>query len=271
MIDLSCAIDSNRTTFEIVANRNIWSMNSNSFSPNRYMLIDCVRGLAIVLMVVYHFSWDLTYFSLADFDMVGDRRWIWFAKFIAGLILLVVGISHVMASQGGFRASVFLKRLLSISACAAIVSIATYQLDPNTFVYFGVLHHIALATILLMVVIRFPTPVLIFLGGVFFTGAEFLKLESVSPPWLAWSGLFEASQGSVDYLPLFPWFGIPLIAVVLGRGMLVWGHKPWLLDWRSTNPLVRSVCFAGRHSLLIYMVHQPVLFGALYATESLLK
>ena len=246
-------------------------MENHTPLTNRYMLIDGVRGIAIVLMVIYHFSWDLSYFQIADFDILGNPYWIWFARFIAGLILLVVGVAYVMAQRSSFDSRKFLKRLVVITACAAAVSFATYQIDPKTFVYFGILHHIAVATILLLIANRLPRLVLALMAGFFLIGPQFLKLESVSPTWLMWSGLAETSRISVDYLPLFPWFGIPLLGMVLGREMLAWSQKTRILEWKSTNPLVGATCFVGRHSLLIYMAHQPILFGGLYAIVSLIK
>ena len=69
----------------------------NTPGNSRYMMVEVVRGIAILFMIVYHFSWDLTYFGLADFGIFSDPYWIWFAKFIAGLILLVMGVTQVMA------------------------------------------------------------------------------------------------------------------------------------------------------------------------------
>lgn len=238
---------------------------------NRFMLVDVVRGIAILLMIVYHFSWDLTYFGLAAFRIFSNPYWIWFAKFIAGLILLVMGVSQVMARRRGLRTWVFLKRLAIISACAAIVTIGTYLIDPATFIFFGILHHIAVASILLTVAIRLPSWLLFALAVFILAGPQFLSHEIFSPFWLAWTGLSPISWVSVDYVPLFPWLGVPLLGMVIGRGMLQRREKHPYLKWHSTHPLARTVCFAGRYSLPVYMIHQPVLFASLYGLVTLMN
>ena len=122
--------------------------------PARYAIVDATRGAAIVLMFVYHFSWDLTYFGFADFGIFTDWRWVWFARFIAGLILLVMGTSQVLARARGrtFTARSFFTRLAVICGAAALVSAATYMMDPRSYVFFGILRHVALASVLRAVV-----------------------------------------------------------------------------------------------------------------------
>lgn len=80
-----------------------------------------------------------------------------------------------------------------ISACAAVVSVGTYQIDPNTFVFFGILHFIAVASILLVAVAKLPSPLLMLISVLFLSGSQFLSHEFFSPAWLIWIGLWEIS------------------------------------------------------------------------------
>ncbi len=232
--------------------------------PNRYMIIDVARGFAIILMIVYHFSWDLTFFRLAEFGIFSDPAWIWFARFIAGLILIVMGISQVMARQHSFNSRIFLKRLVIIASAAALVSAATYQIDPASYVFFGILHHITVASVLLAMAIRLPNLALILLAAIFLSGPIVLVHEVFSSPWLAWSGLGTRAWFSVDYIPLFPWLGLPILGIILGRSIVALDKTRPFLGWQSDSLLIRIAFLAGRHSLAVYMVHQPILFACLY-------
>ena len=102
----------------------------------RYALIDTVRGVGILLMIVYHFSWDLTFFGLADFQVFTDPWWIWFANVIVIIILGVMGVTQVMARRRGLTATAFFRRLGLIAAAAAAVSPASLWMDPASSVLF---------------------------------------------------------------------------------------------------------------------------------------
>ncbi len=236
--------------------------------PDRFAVIDMVRGVAILLMIVYHFSWDLTYFGLARFAILTDPAWIWFARSIAALILLVMGVSQVMARRRGLTSRAFLKRLCLIAACAAAVSAATYWMAPGAYVFFGILHHIALASLLMVGLIALPTAALIALAAAALAAPFALSGPAFTAGWLLWLGLAPEAPLSVDYVPLLPWLAVPLTGVILGRLLVGNGDVPGWLTWRPADPLGRLVRFAGRHSLAVYMLHQPVLFGGLYVIVS---
>jgi len=220
-------------------------------------------------MIVYHFSWDLTAFGFAHFDIFGDPAWVWFAKSIAGLILLVMGVSQALAEARGFRPGPFFKRLAIVSACAALVSVGTYFVDPGTFVYFGILHHIALASVLLVGLLRLPTVALAGLTLFALAAPWFLTLPQFTPNLLAWTGVTPHHPPAVDLVPLFPWFGIVLAGVVLGRTIPQTPLWATAATWSPSNALSRLCKVAGIHSLLIYMAHQPILFGSLWLVANL--
>ena len=229
---------------------------------SRYDAVDALRGLAILAMIVFHFSWDLSYFGLADIRITSDPFWVWFARIIAGTILVVMGISFAMALERGVRARPFLIRLAKVGGCAALISLGTYQLlGPGNFIYFGILHHIALASLVLLVIGRLQSWFLLVLGGVFLAGPHWLFSDFFSAPWLAWLGLWWPIGMPADYVPVFPWLALPVWGLILGRVLM---QRPILLTWHGEGAVSGLCRFAGRHSLLIYMLHQPVLFGSLY-------
>lgn len=231
----------------------------------RYAIVDALRGFAIWLMFVYHFSWDLTYFGFADFQVTTDPAWIWFARFIAGTILLVMGIAQAIAAERPFNRAVFLKRLVTILACAIGISAATYMVDPGTFIFFGILHHITLASILMLVIVRMQTQNLVMLAAVCLIAPLMFTHEVFFVPWLWWVGLSPVSPPTIDYVPLLPWLGVSIIGIIAGRTWFTGRTPSTLTAWQPQSLISKLIHGAGKHSLLLYMVHQPVLFGGCYA------
>lgn len=235
----------------------------------RIAVLDVVKGIAIAAMVVYHFSWDLSAYGLVDVDVATDPAWKAFARSIAGTFLLLVGINLVLAGRNGFRAGPYFRRLAVILAAAALVTIGTFWLDPSTFVFFGILHAIFVASILALPFIGAPLWAILAAAVVFLAGPSLLVSPLFDAPGWYWLGLSAAPPRTVDYVPIFPWFGVVLIGVVAGRLILAW---PALTVWRwpATGSLPHALAVAGRWSLPIYLIHQPVLIGGLMLAMPLL-
>lgn len=239
----------------------------------RYAFLDVARGGALLLMFVYHFSWDLTFFQMADFQIFTNWRWMWFAKFIASIILFVMGIAQVMARRrqeakrddgDNLHSAAFLRRLGLIVGAAALVSAATFIVDDHTYIFFGILHHIAAASVILFLIQRLPSAAIAVLAVLVALAPTFLRFDLFNANYLLWLGLSTALPISVDYVPLFPWLAVPLAGVLAGH-LLFRRDVPAALAWTPANPVLRTVRFRGRHSLIVYLVHQPILYGGLYA------
>ncbi len=239
-------------------------MNEQADARPRYALIDAARGVAMLLMIVYHFSWDLTFFGLAGFRIFTDPWWIWFAKLIVSIILGVMGVSQVIARRRGLTVIAFFRRLGLIVASAGVVSLATHWMDSGSYVFFGILHHIALASVIIAGAIFLPSPALVLLAALILAAPGFLTHPAFATDWLLWVGLSPVPTASVDYVPLLPWFAFPLLGVVAGRWMFRDGPAPAALAWRPAHPPARLLRLAGRHSLALYLLHQPILYGGLY-------
>jgi uncharacterized membrane protein len=168
----------------------------------QYARIDAVRGVAIVLMIVYHFSWNLTFLELASFRVFTDPWWIGFATVIVIIILGVMGVSQVMSRRRGLTALVTFRRLGLIAVSAEAVSLATYWMDPGSCVFFGILHHIALASALIAGALFLPSPALVVLVALFLAASKFLAHPAYAADWLLWVGLAPVTPPSVDYVPL---------------------------------------------------------------------
>src|SRR5262249_42907415 len=155
-----------------------------------------------------------------------------FARLIAGTFLLLVGFNLVLANQDGFRPRPYLRRLAILVAAAIAVSIGTYFFAPDEFVYFGILHEIALASVLALPFLWAPfwlpaiAALLVLIAPDLITGTFF------DWPPLLWLGLATNPLPSVDYVPVFPWFGVVLAGVVGGKLFLASSAPDWLAGWQ---------------------------------------
>lgn len=236
-------------------------------SPERHAQIDVLRGIGIILMVIYHFVWDLAALGFIDPAQAvtpGFRR---LGATIASLFLFVSGIALVLArnatsDDAEFRAR-FLKRLAIIGAAAALVSAGTWLAMGERFVRFGILHSIAFSSVLALPFLRLPR-------WASFAGAALLlalpwivDMPVFGQPALLWLGLSTKTPAMVDYVPVFPFAGVALLGVAVGRGLALGPAAP-------PGRIAGIVARLGRWSLPIYLIHQPVMYGGLFLIASLM-
>jgi uncharacterized membrane protein len=210
-------------------------------------------------MVAYHFCFDLALFRLIDADFYRDRFWLVFRTVILGQFLLLAGISlHFSATAPRF-AERFRSRLAVIAASALAVSTASYVVFPRSWIYFGVLHAIAVSLLLCRPLARRPR-LATALGGVVVLLGNFVAHPVFDPPWANWIGFATRKPPTEDYVPLFPWLGLVLVGVGLGAALRA--RPPVLATLDPRAP--RALALLGRHSLAVYLLHQPLLIGALW-------
>lgn len=222
----------------------------------RRQSIDVYRGLAILAMAAYHLTWDLNYYGLIEVGIGVDPLWFTLQRSILTAFLLLAGAGLALGHGDGIRWTSFWRRELVLMAAALAVSIGTWFAFGDYFSYFGVLHAIALFSLMALPFVRAP----IWAGAV--TAAAFLLMpiystELFNPRWLSWIGFFSVTPPTADLVPVFPWFGVLLIGVL---GMRLLREVP-AFTWSSGNPAARVLAFMGRWSLIIYIVHQPLLFA----------
>lgn len=225
----------------------------------RIGLVDVVRGVPILAMIVYHSAWDLSYFGLIEADIRDSEGWALFARGIAASFLVLAGTSLVLAHGESFDQRAFLGRLALVGGAALLVSAATWLVLPRSFVFFGILHAIALGSVLALPFVRLPAFAALAAAAGAFALPALLRSDAFSAPALIWLGLGTREPVSNDFVPVFPWFGCVLLGVAFARLVDLRG----LADIRLTAP-VQMLAAAGRRSLAIYLLHQPVLFGVLW-------
>ena len=232
---------------------------------SRIAAIDLARGAALIGMAAYHLSWDLAYFSLAppDFPLTPPMRL--FSHLVAGIFLALVGVSLVLAHHDVFHRKAFQRRLVVICSAAALVTGASLILAPQYAIYFGILHCIAIASLLAAPFLQAPLLAAFASAAIFFVAPLVFAHPAFNQPAVVWLGLDTIPPNTFDWRPLAPWSGLVFLGLAFTR--LFWrplaGSK--LAQWRPRTPVLHALTQAGRHSLLFYLVHQPVLFAILFA------
>jgi uncharacterized membrane protein len=229
----------------------------------RLAAIDAIRGIALLAMVVYHLAWDLADFHLVGWDVAAGPLWRLFARSIASSFLILVGVSLVLATRHGFKPRPFLRRLVIIIVAAALVSFGTWWFAGDALAFFGILHMIAVGSVLALPFLWLPSWLVAVAAAAVVAAPYFLAGPIFDAPWLWWLGLVTAAPRSVDYVPVFPWFAPILVGIIVGRLLVRYAGDSAFARWRPTDWATRALVTAGRWSLPIYVVHQPLLIGIL--------
>lgn len=236
---------------------------------DRFWEVDFLRGMAIVLMILFHLAFDLNYFGVYEVELTSGF-WFYLARITALLFLLLVGVSLTLShsrarlwgqeDQFRFR---LLKRGLWILSLAMGVTLVTYLLLGKGLIVFGVLHLIGVSLLLAYPFLRLHGTNFIF-GLLFILFGLYLQSLRVDFPWLLWLGLAPQDFSSVDYFPLFPWFGVILMGVAFGDFFYRDYRRRIHLPDLAGAPPAKWLAFLGRNSLAIYLAHQPMLIGLMY-------
>jgi uncharacterized membrane protein len=213
----------------------------------RFPLIDQIRGFAVFLMIIFHFSYDLSLFGWVQIDFQRNLFWWSFPRVIVFLFLFSMGLSTPLSHGKKINLHSLKKRLFKLVIFAGIISGATYIMFPNRWIYFGTLHCIALSSLVILPFRNKPWISLV-IGTAILFPSVILKQNI---PW------FELPHKSMDYIPLFPWIGIVMWGVFAS-------HKKLHHIKFKENKVLKFLEIQGKHSLNIYILHQPIMYSALY-------
>jgi len=244
----------------------------------RFWEIDFLRGLAVIMMVGYHLIFDLSFFGVYPFNISSGFFW-YFARTTAFIFIFLVGISlylsYSRAEMSGqyvgekdlfFK---YLKRGLKIFSLGIIITLATWIFIRQEFIIFGILHFVGLAIILEYPFIKYKYLNLVW-GMVLIVSGVYLSSFTFNFSWLLWLGFIPQSLQTVDYFPLLPWMGVVSLGIFMGAVFYQDYQRRFKIPGISSFPglssfsSIRLFCFLGRHSLLIYFIHQPILILLLY-------
>jgi uncharacterized membrane protein len=227
----------------------------------RFDRLDALRGVAIVWMAGFHFCFDLANFRLWHQNFYEDPFWTVQRTCIVSLFLFCAGLGQAAALAAGPGWPRFWRRWTQIAGCAVLVSAGSALMFPRSWISFGVLHGIAL----MLVLARLAAPLgrgLWPLGALAIVLPQALQHPFFDSRWTNWVGLVTVKPITEDYVPLLPWLGVMLWGLAAGQALLA--RRRSLLAGAVPRGLA-PLAALGRWSLTFYMLHQPVLIGALLA------
>jgi len=215
--------------------------------------LDALRGLAVVWMILFHASYDLKFFKLIDWDF-NTGFWYAFPRIIAFTFLFCVGASLNFTHHPHPNWKAVGKRTLKIGLSALVISLSTYFIFPQQWIYFGTLHCILIGSILGVFFVNKRNWTLVVLALILV--AQYVLYYDIK--WV--SSILQ--KPSMDFIPIYPWFWVILLGIFL---------EPYLSRVRSLQEMKpqKFLTFLGQHSLKIYLLHQPVLFGLIWTYTQL--
>jgi uncharacterized membrane protein len=232
--------------------------------------IDQLRALAMLWMTAFHFCFDLNHFGLIQENFYRDPFWTWQRTAIVSLFLFTAGLSQAVASSQGQGWLRFWRRWTQVAVAALLVTAGSLLMFPKSFIYFGVLHGIAVMLVLARLTVgwgRWLWP----LGALAMclpwlaasVIAQWPVLEVLNSRALNWLGFISRKPITEDYVPLLPWLGVLWWGVAAGQWVL--RNRPgWLGSGASpAGGVSRGLATLGRWSLSYYLLHQPVMIGLL--------
>lgn len=227
---------------------------------HRLYWLDFLRSMLLIFMISYHLYWDLLYFNFINNIPFFNNYATYFAHFTAIGFLIVTGFSSSLSFYCGDKVTYkqrFFKRFIKIFIAAISISIITYFLFPDNYIYFGILHQICVSSLLLFFTIEYKIYYNIALALFFL----FYTNHFITNHYFDWLGLNSTAKNAFDFVPIFPWTAYAIIGAILGKLYLKYNLniniKPnKYISWFSQN------------SLNVYLVHQPILFGILFIIAS---
>lgn len=223
--------------------------------------LDTLRGIALIAMASYHFTWDLELFGYLEPGTATQGLWKIYARGIASSFLFLAGFSLYLAHSKGINWPSFRKRFAMIAAAAVVITVATAIATPDGMIFFGILHNIAAASLVGLLFLRLPVVVTLVVAAAALAAPFYLTADIFSTPWLLWIGLSPVMPRSNDYVPLLPWLAPFLLGLSAAKIALPAG---WLDRFRTPSHPRNPLALAGKHSLAFYLIHQPILVGIVY-------
>lgn len=227
-----------------------------TYEKNRIWEIDLLRFIAIVLMVTFHLVYDLNEFANVNVEYEFGF-WYYIGAVSAILFIFVSGISS------GFSRNTF-RRGLKVFGFGMVITIVTYFFDSSQYIRFGILHFLGVSMMLFPLLKKVNNWLLLIIGVFLFVVGKFIETMTVNTVLLLPFGFMYGGFASMDYYPLFPYISYFILGILCYK--LFYYKRRSLFGFNFNVSLVQAV---GKHSLIIYLLHQPIMFGVIYIMSSL--
>jgi uncharacterized membrane protein len=230
--------------------------------PHRSVAIDALKGILVIMMVVYHACYIAVMFKLVRLELYQGFWWL-FPRMTAAGFVTVSGWNLAGKKARGARFLDYAKRAGRLGIVAVLISAVTWPVFGKGFVFFGIIHLLAVSTILAYPFLGRP-PLAIATAAACTAAGLALGTARFGFPWLAWLGFRPASLHPVDYLPLLPWFAFALSgAAAHDIARRVIAHRLGAKVAPHTEPAraVSMLAAIGKRSLAVYLSHLPLLYG----------
>ena len=258
--------------------KNLTKTPRRKHNPDRFIEIDMIRGLAIILMIFAHLLWDLDYFGIMPLN---NQFYSIMQKTVTPFFFLLVGIGLIVSkkrienmplkAEKTYYTNLIL-RGLKIFSLGMILTTATLIAIPGRPVLFGVLHCIGFSMILSVPFLKYRNYTPLFALLFIFMGSLVSQYSIEAPTIFHLAvGLHQTNVFlyTVDYFPLLPWFGVCLLGVVVGDILYSGNERRFRMPDLSKYKPAKIFQWVGQHSLIIYLLHQPVIAGALFVFMTL--
>lgn len=213
--------------------------------------IDLLRGIALILMIYFHIIYDMD--ELFSYNVSYESSINWYIGKASGtLFIFVSGISSYLSGNN-------FKRALKILGIALIITIATHLFNSDLGIKFGILHFLGTSILLSIGLRKINSIVLVLLGTLLIFLGPAVARATVEHNWFFPLGFSTGNFISSDYYPLIPWFGVFLYGLAAGR--IFYQEKKSLFSYIIKDNILS---YAGRKTLLIYLIHQPAIMITLY-------
>ena len=225
----------------------------------RILWIDVIRGISILAMITFHFAFDMMYFGFAKSDLIYQPDWKLFERMIAFSFLFIAGLSLSITHEARIKWKSFIRRYGVTAICAALISTVTYILFGNDMIRFGILHAISVSGLISLLLLKLNSLSLALLAFLIFLVNLLIEQPLQGDYFWQWLIYTTETPNSLDYRPIIPWIAPFILGMASCQLFKKWG----LLETRNgiIHRELSILSWLGRNSLIIYLIHQPILFG----------
>lgn len=223
-----------------------------TYEQKRIWEMDFFRGIALILMIIFHLVFDLKEFAQVSVNYASG--FYYYVGKIAGISFIILAAISCYFSKSN------MKRGLQILGMGIAITIVSHIYNPSYGIKFGILHFLGISIIIYPIFKDVNKWFLLVLGTLIIILGNYFKLINMPFDYLFIFGLTGDLFVSADYYPLLPWFGVFLYGIFIRQ--ILYSEKKSLFSFHPRNNIISTL---GRHTFIIYLVHQPLILLIIWA------